>query len=103
MIVIDANDCRDTSAFTIAMGNSAPSPFSTNLDTAYYRNHPDIGLYPIADPVPDLSITYSFGGDGIWSDSLHPSAWLPERMMPFTITTTDPVSLQTLLHSIFCR
>ena len=29
--------------------------------------------------------------------------WLPERMMPFTITTTDPVSLQTLLHSIFCR
>ena len=36
MIVIDANDCRDTSAFTIAIGNSAPSPFSTNLDTAYY-------------------------------------------------------------------
>ena len=77
LTVTDANSCVSNIPFNIAVGNVAPSPFSTNLDTAYYKNHPDIGLYPIADPVPDLSITYSFGGDGIWSDSLHPGALAP--------------------------
>ena len=77
LIVTDAENCVSNTAFNINVGNVAPSPFSTNLDTAYYKNHPDIGLYPIADPVPDLSITYSFGGDGIWSDSLHPGALAP--------------------------
>ncbi len=74
LIVTDANSCTDTSAFPIFIGNTAPAPLSTNLDPAYYGDHPDIGLYATSSPIPTTTIGYTFAGDGIWSDSLHPSA-----------------------------
>ena len=74
LIVTDANSCISNTAFNINVGNVAPSPFSTNLDASYYNNHPDIGLYPTSSPIPTTTIGYTFAGDGIWSDSLHPSA-----------------------------
>ena len=59
------------------IGVVAPNPFNSNIAPDYYNNHPDVGIYPIADPIPDFTADYSFAGDGVWSDSLHLSVLTP--------------------------
>lgn len=77
LTVTDANSCVSNTAFNINFGQIPPVPFTTNLDPAYYKNHPDIGLYATSSPIPTNTIGYTYAGDGIWSDSLHPSALTP--------------------------